>query len=163
MTHEVKRSRNTTGLHLPRGELVRANLGHAGPKSAGLKTGDVESKLFEKSWQGHRARDWRRRISDNIAFGLLAYTALQIFVTMKQLKELNESLLPYLALVMLVAAIIPACRRLERRWDRLSDAQAGDPALAPLFRRDRALIWLGAIGLPFIFAGVARLLYQITA
>lgn len=110
-----------------------------------------------KDWQStvfaphHPARplDWRRKMSDNIAYALLVYTGLQIFVTIGSLQAEGASLLPYLALVLLVGAIIPACRRFERRWKRLSDDQAHDPALAVVFRRDRLGLWLLAIGLPF--------------
>ena len=105
-----------------------------------------------------RPLDWRRRMSDNIAYALLAYTALQIFVTMGALRGQSQSLLPYLALAMLVAAIIPACRRFEHRWNQLSDEQARDPALGGLFRRDRAALWLLAIGLPFVLTGTFKLL-----
>lgn len=105
--------------------------------------------------------DWRRRMSDHIAYALLVNTALQIFVTMGALKSKGGSLLPYFALVILVAAIIPACRRFEHRWNRLSDEQAHDPAFAPQFRRDRLVLWVLAIGLPFVltalFKGLALL------
>ena len=105
--------------------------------------------------------DWRRRMSDNIAYALLVYTALQIFVTMGALKSEGMSLLPYLALVILVGAIIPACRRFERRWNRLNDEQAADPTLAAYYRRDKRALWLLAIGLPFaltaVFKGLALL------
>lgn len=111
----------------------------------------------------HRPLDWRRGMSDNIAYALLAYTALQIFVTMEALKSPGGSLLPYLALVILVGAIIPACRRFERRWDRLSDEQAADPTLAASYRHDRLVLWLLAIGLPFALTGVFRLLAAIFA
>jgi len=108
-----------------------------------------------------RPLDWRKRMSDHIAYALLIYTGLQIFVTMHALKGGAGSLLPYLALVILVAAIIPACRRFERRWNRLTPAQAADPALAPFYRRDRTMLWLLAIGLPFaltaLFKGLALL------
>lgn len=105
-----------------------------------------------------RPVDWRRRMSDNIAYALLVYTGLQIFVTMGALKSDGASLLPYLALVVLVGAIIPACRRFERRWNRLSEAQAHDPAMAAYFRRDRIALWLLAIGLPFALTGLFKLL-----
>ena len=68
-----------------------------------------------------RGLDWRKRMSDHIAYGLLVYTGLQIFVTMGALKTGGESILPYFALVILVAAVIPVCRLFERRWDGLSD------------------------------------------
>lgn len=105
---------------------------------------------------GAHPLDWRRRMSDNIAYSLLVYTSLQIFVTMNALHAEGSSLLPYLALIVLVGAIIPACRRFERRWNRLDDVQAADPALAAYFRRDRMWLWLLAIGLPFAITGMFK-------
>jgi hypothetical protein len=102
--------------------------------------------------------DWRKRMSDNIAYALLVYTGLQIFVTMGSLKAAGPSMLPYIALVILIMAIIPACRQFERRWNRLSDAQAADPALSRYYQRDRVLLWVLAIGLPFLITGVFRVL-----
>jgi len=103
--------------------------------------------------------DWRKKMSDNIAYALLVYTALQIFVTMGALEGKGGSLLPYAALIILVAGIIPACRRFEKRWNRLSDTQAADPEFGRYFRRDRMWLWLLAFGLPFIvtvmFKGLA--------
>ncbi len=102
--------------------------------------------------------DWRKRMSDHIAYALLVYTGLQIFVTMGALKSESSSMLPYLALVVLVVAIIPSCRRFEKRWNRLSDQQAADPDMASYYRRDRRALWLLAIGLPFALTGVFKLL-----
>ena len=105
-------------------------------------------------------RDYRKAMSDNIAYALLAYTGLQIFVTMRALEGTKGSLLPYLALVVLVAAIIPGCRRFERRWDWLSGKAARDPETAPdladLFARDRMLLWALAIGLPLVLTALFR-------
>jgi hypothetical protein len=119
-----------------------------------------QSSIFERT--SARPVDWRRKMSDHIAYALLVYTALQIFVTMGALKTPGTSLLPYLALIILVCAIIPACRRFERRWNRLDDLQASDPALAPQYKRDRLALWILAIGLPFaltaLFKGLALLL-----
>lgn len=102
--------------------------------------------------------DWRQRMSNTLAYALLVYTALQIFVTMGVLTRQGGSLLPYLALVILVAAIIPSCRQFERRWNRLDAVQAADPTLACRFHRDRRIIWAMAIGLPFAITGAFRLL-----
>lgn len=105
------------------------------------------------------AVDWRRKMSDNIAYALLTYTGLQIFMTIGALKSKGTSLLPYLALIILVGAIIPACRRFERRWNILTAGRSDDPALARYFRRDRMILWACAIGLPFgltaLFKGLA--------
>ena len=115
-----------------------------------------------KAWNGAAAKskalDWRKRMSDNIAYALLVYTALQIFVTMGALEGKGGSLLPYFALIILVAGIIPACRRFERRWARLSEDQSHDPQFASWFRRDQVYLWLLAIGLPFLITGVFKLL-----
>ena len=111
------------------------------------------NKALEQTEQAReetaRKIDWRRRISDHVAYGLLIYTGLHIFLTLTQLKSGNGSMLPYLALVVLVAAIIPACRWFERRWIGLSDEEAAEISLKPAFRRDQLLLWALAIGLPF--------------
>lgn len=92
--------------------------------------------------------DWHSKVSNHVAFGLLTYTGLHIFVTMLALKGGTGSVMPYFALIVLVAAIVPACRWFEMRWDRLSDAEGGSPDLAPRYRREMALLWVIAIGLP---------------
>ena len=100
-----------------------------------------------------RKLDWRRRMSDNVAYALLVYTGLQIFVTMGQLNNGSGSILPYFALILLVAAIIPGCRMFEKRWDSLSESEAANPELRDRFRRDQAILWLSAISLPLIITG----------
>jgi hypothetical protein len=120
------------------------------------------NKALENAQQrtGHKL-DWRRKVSDHLAFGLLVYTGLHIFVTMTQLKSSSGSVLPYFALIVLVAAIIPACSWFEKRWSELSDDEAADPALTAVFRREVALLWIAALGLPialtFGFKAVAAL------
>lgn len=96
-----------------------------------------------------RARDWRKSMSDHVAYGLLVYTGLQIFVTVKALSEGTSTLLPYLALIVLVAGIIPVCRWFEKRWAVLNDAEAADPEYGTAFKRDVMTLWAVAIGLPF--------------
>ena len=107
------------------------------------------------------ARDWRKAMSDHVAHGLLAYTALQIFVTVKALSEGTSTALPYLALVVLVAGIIPVCRWFEKRWAGLSDAEAADPAYASAFKRDAIALWALAIGLAFGLTLIFKMLLAI--
>ncbi len=95
-------------------------------------------------------RDWRRTMSNHVASALLVYTGLQIFVTVQAMAEGLPSMLPYIALIILVAAIIPACRAFERRWARLDDDAAADPALKGPFVHDAIALWALAIGLPFL-------------
>lgn len=98
-------------------------------------------------------------MSDHVAYALLVYTALQIFMTVKAMNEGLPSILPYLALVVLVAAIIPACRWFEKRWTGMSDADASDEALARDFRRDTIALWLVAILLPIALTGVFKAVF----
>ncbi|MBO9519655.1 MAG: hypothetical protein J7493_16465 [Porphyrobacter sp.] len=98
-------------------------------------------------------------MSDHVAYALLVYTGLQIFVTMGALKSGHSSILPYFALIVLVAAIIPACRMFEQRWDGLSDNDAANPELADRFKRDRLILWLCALGLPFVLTGLFKVAY----
>ena len=113
--------------------------------------------LHETSVHAEGRLDWRKRMSDNVALALIVYTGLQIFVTVHALKQGFPSMFAYFALVMLVGAIIPACRWFEKRWMDIGDADAADPALAGAFRRDQALPWLLAGGLPFLVTGVLKL------
>jgi hypothetical protein len=105
--------------------------------------------------------DWKRRVSDHVAYALLVYTGLQIFVTMGALKSEHGSILPYFALVLLVVAIIPGLRMIERRWERLAEGGAPREQLAPLFRRDLFFLWIAAIGLPFLVTGIVKLALQL--
>jgi len=109
-----------------------------------------------------RKLDWRRKMSDNVAYALLVYTGLQIWVTMGTLKNGSGSILPYLALIVLIGAIIPGCRMFEKRWDGLSDSEAANPELRDRFVRDLIVLWLCALGLPLaltgLFLGIAAVL-----
>jgi len=109
----------------------------------------MNKALASKAGQHGNARKtgtFCKRMSNHVAFALLVYTGLHIFVTMTALKTSSGSIAPYFALVVLVAAIIPACRWFEKRWENEGVELESDPA--PVFRRDVLLIWLGAVGLP---------------
>ena len=107
-----------------------------------------------------RPRDWRKAMSDNVALALLVYTGMQIFMTVGAMKQGVSSIVPYLALVVLVAGIIPACRWFERRWSHLSDDDAADITLKPAFRRDQILLWVLAIGLPAVLTAFFKLIFS---
>jgi hypothetical protein len=97
-----------------------------------------------------RKHSYAGRMSDHIAYALLVYTGLQIFMTVQAMKTSSGSILPYLALVVLVAAIIPWCRKFEKRWERLDGDEAHNAQLDRAFTRDRVLLWASAIGLPVL-------------
>ncbi len=123
------------------------------------------AKVIENVAAGRTAskpHDWRKSMSDHVAFALIVYTALQIFLTVHALQDGLPSILPYVTLVLLVAAIIPACRWFERRWRDLPDEAAADIALRPAFRRDILALWLLALGLPPLITALFRLVSPAT-
>lgn len=111
----------------------------------------------------NRVRDWRKGMSDNIAYALLVYTGLQIWVTVAALKKGSSGVLPYLALIVLVAMIIPACRWFEKRWQDIGDEAAADPAYLSAYRRDQAFLWVLAIGLPLIMTAICKAVISMIA
>ena len=117
----------------------------------------AELSQQQKEQADTRARDWRKSMSDHVAIALLVYTGLQILLTVKALSAGITTILPYFVLVVLVAAIIPACRWFEKRWTQMSDAEASDEAYAAAFRRDAAGLWALAILLPLALTGLCKL------
>lgn len=105
-----------------------------------------------------KAVDWRKSMSDNVAIALIAYTGLNIFLTVEAIKDTGLRSLAMVCLVILVAGIIPACHRFEKRWREISEEEAHDRALAGTYRRDQAILWLLALGLPFALTVAFRAL-----
>ena len=123
---------------------------------SGFSAASGHAALSKPRAEAAHAINWRKAMSDNIAYALLVYTALQIFVTMRAIEGTSGSAMPLLALVVLVAAIIPLCRKFERRWEAMDDVAVADPALRGTFRRDQAMLWALAIGLPFVLTGLFK-------
>ena len=109
-------------------------------------------KALDNAAHGHaggKQVDWRKAMSDNVAVALIVYTGLNIFLTVDAIKETGMRGLSMVCLVILVAGIIPACRKFEKTWRELPDAATRDPALSGAYRRDQIKLWLLALGLPF--------------
>lgn len=102
--------------------------------------------------------DWRKSMSDNVAYALIVYTGLQIFLTVEAIKETGLRSLAMVCLVILIVAIIPACHSLDKRWRDLTEDAAHDATLTRAYRRDQALLWLVALGLPFALTLLFRAL-----
>lgn len=98
---------------------------------------------------GGKPVDWRKSMSDNVAIALIVYTGLNIFLTVEAIKATGLRGLAMLCLVILVAGIIPACRKFEKRWREMPEEDAHDRALAGTYRRDQLMLWALALGLPF--------------
>ena len=96
-------------------------------------------------------------MSDNVALALV-YTGMQIFMTVGAMKQGVSSIVPYLALVVLVAGIIPACRWFERRWSHCpmtrSQQRSSPPSAAT-----RSCCGL-AIGLPAVLTAFFKLIFS---
>lgn len=112
------------------------------------RTGARETRATETIWE--------KRISNHVAYALLAYTGLQIFVVMGAIKGEGMSILPYLGLIVLVGIVIPICRRVEKRWQVLGRSERSEADLTQIYRSDRLGIWLFAIGFPFAFVLVVE-------
>lgn len=134
--------------------------------------GDMMTNAIEKRFEAARYNStvvktvapetvWEKRISNHVAYALLAYTGLQIFVVMGAIRGESMSILPYLGLIVLVGLVIPLCRRVEKRWQALSRSALSENSLTQIYRGDRLGIWMFAIGFPFAFVllvkGIAAL------
>ena len=122
----------------------------------------ADAPSFEKYRSGSAGKvaradrpvDWAKKMSNNSALALLVYTMMQIFLVLKTLKPEGMSIAPYFGIVALVVVIIPICRGFERKWESVL---AGAPDMAMRFRKDQAILWLAAIGLPFAFIAIIEL------
>ena len=94
-------------------------------------------------------KSWSARISDHVAYALLAFTGVNIFWTMGQLKGEGGTILPYFGLIVLVGAIIPGLIWMERRWQGFAASTMSQGELAARFRRETTLLWALVLGLPF--------------
>jgi hypothetical protein len=101
--------------------------------------------------QAHKS--YAKRISGHIAYALVLYTLLLIFMVAPALKTEGTAIWPYLLLVVLVGAVIMPCRNLERRWQNV----IGDQSERPFFRAVAAL-WLFAVLLPALLMVAIRAL-----
>ncbi|MEO9635643.1 MAG: hypothetical protein ABJF89_10580 [Parasphingorhabdus sp.] len=99
---------------------------------------------------------WDKKMSNNCAAALLAYTVLQIFVVLRFIETTGMSIAPYFGLVLLVAVIIPFCRNFEKRWTDMSSSGLSEQSLAAKFRSDQIVLWVLAIGLPFVFVALIK-------
>lgn len=97
-------------------------------------------------------KSYSKRMSDHVAFALVVYTLMLIFLVTPTIESSGTSIFPYFVLVVFVGAVIPLCRNLERRWQALdASASAGD-GLESLYVADRLKLWAAAIAIPVVLA-----------
>ena len=103
---------------------------------------------------------WSSGLKRHIAFALLAYTLLLIFLVSHALADWlggegeSMSIAPYFLLVLLVVGVIPLARRLERRWEVLGRSDLSAHGLALRYRTDCIKVWAIAIGVPLLIAAI---------
>jgi cell division protein FtsW (lipid II flippase) len=106
----------------------------------------------EQATHSRAHKSYAKRISDHVAVGLVVYTLMLIFVTSPAMHSEGTSILPYFMLVVFVAAVIPACRNMERRWQKLEASELADGSLQTRYNADRFKLWIGALGIPMALA-----------
>ncbi len=99
---------------------------------------------------------WDKKMSNNCAAALLVYTMAQIFFVLSFIETKGMSIAPYFGLVVLVAVIIPFCRKFEKRWMDMGSSGLSEQSMAAKFRSDQVVLWSLAIGLPFVFVGLIK-------
>lgn len=117
-----------------------------------------------KSASKHQARHgvqrqsvrWDKKMSNNCAAALLVYTMMQIFFVLGFIETRGMSIAPYFGLIVLVAVIIPFCRSFEKRWSKIGNSGLSEQSLAAKFRADQVVLWILALGLPLLFAGLIK-------
>jgi hypothetical protein len=96
---------------------------------------------------------YAKRISGHIAYALVVYTLMLIFLVAPLLKGNGMAIWPYFALVALVAAVILPCRNMEKLWQKL-DEKGVD--MERHFFWARVRVWVGAIGIPLLLMAGLR-------
>jgi hypothetical protein len=94
------------------------------------------------------SKSWHRRMSNNLAAALVTFAGLQIFVISAVVATGATTLLYHIGIAILIAAVIPAARNIERRWETLSQSDLSHHGLAVRFRMDQLKLWTGALLLP---------------
>ena len=103
----------------------------------------------------HAHKSYSKRMSDHVAYTLVIYTLMLIFLVTPTMETDGTSIFPYFLLVLFVAAVIPAAHGLEKRWQKLQASDQGDGSLDTRFAIDRVKLWVGAIVIPVIIAVIS--------
>lgn len=110
----------------------------------------------EPASPGNSSAYWHRKMSNNLAAALVLFAGLQIFVISAVVANGATSLLYHLGIALLIAAIVPAARNMERRWEILPEGLSGD-GRAERFRRDQVKLWSVALFLPLLWIPIGWL------
>lgn len=118
----------------------------------------VSKRRDDRSLRASSAVRWEKKMSNNCATALLVYTMMQIFFVLSFIQTKGMSIAPYFGLVLLVAVIVPFCRKYEKRWQDIANSGLSEQSLAARFRKDQITLWILALGLPFVFVGIIKII-----
>lgn len=107
---------------------------------------------------GRTATNWHRRMSNNLAAALVAFAGIQIAVISTVVATGATTLLYHIGIAVLIAAVIPAARNMERRWEGLSRSELSHHGLTTRFRRDQVKLWTATLLLPMAWIPVGAIL-----
>ena len=127
-------------------------------ESISAKKEELSPHYLRDNSMKKKTKGWCDKITDHVAWALLVYTGLLIFMVMGAISNDNMSILPYFSLFFLVGMVIPGCRSFEKRWAKMTKETPDSLEFPALFRRDVITIWVLAIGLPFVIVGLYRLI-----
>lgn len=105
--------------------------------------------------QMHARKSYSKRMSDHVAYALVIYTLMLIFLVTPTMETDGTSIFPYFLLVLFVAAVIPAAHGLEKRWQKFQESDLGDGSLDTRFATDRIKLWVVAIAIPIAIAAIS--------
>lgn len=92
-----------------------------------------------------------KRMSSHLAYALVVFAILQIFVVAMT----GGSLLLHLGIIIAIAGFALAARQLERRWQALEQSAVPAPVLATRFRGDLLQLWAASLLSPLCWFPVA--------
>ncbi|APG61624.1 hypothetical protein LPB140_00850 [Sphingorhabdus lutea] len=96
-------------------------------------------------------KSYTKKISDHVAYGLVIYTLMLIFLVTKTLKSDGMSIFPYFMLVVLVGLVIPLFHSFDSKWRKIENNAEFSHDKNSIFRQDCMKIWALSIGLPIIW------------
>jgi fatty acid desaturase len=101
-------------------------------------------------------KNYAKRISNNIAAALVVYTLLLIFIATPAMDS-GASIWPFFFLVLLVVAVIPFFRNMDKRWQALDRSEVSSEDLEGRFAFDRIKLWTLTLAIPIALTVFCKL------
>ncbi len=99
------------------------------------------------------ARSLSRKMTLHVAAALIVYAGLQLWLVLGAVSGGATRFLPYVAIGLILVAVVPLARRIEQRWARMAQDTLPSRELCKSFRNEALRLWVGAVALPFLWVG----------